>query len=568
MGKLPYLVPVVENSVVMLINNEIEIQNIDHLGIVAGIIDAIGLVEIINELIGEEPGEKVSPGHVVKAMILNGLGFVSQPLYMFPKFFENIACEHLIGAGVKPEYLNDDKLGRVMDKLFSKGLDTIFLIIALNAAKKFNVSLSSSHLDSSSMHLHGEYSSSLPEVSFVNQPTVNGQELEESAVKSSPKEITITYGYSRDHRPDLKQFIIELICLSDGDIPIFLKLASGNQADSSCFGQIAVDYQKQLEVDSLIVADCALYTEANIKLMSDLRWLCRVPLSIKSAQSLISTLPESEFVASTLTGYKFRETTATYAGVEQRWLVVQSEARRESDLRKLSQKIELAQAKALKELKQLAKDKFACEADAIKALAKLSKTFKYHQIESSEVTEVTMKNPDNPAEKAYSIWATISRNEAKINADVLSAGRFIIATNVLDSTVLSNDSMLIEYKAQQSCERGFGFLKDPLFFADSIFLKSPERIESLAMIMGLCLLVYTLAQRQLRAALSESKSTIKNQLGKATDRPTLRWIFQCFQSIHLVLFNQELHVSNWTQDRDFILNLLPDDCLRYYKLNT
>lgn len=86
--------------------------------------------------------------------------------------------------------------------------------------------------------------------------------------------------------------------------------------------------------------------------------------------------------------------------------------------------------------------------------------------------------------------------------------------------------------------------------------------------MGLCLLVYTLAQRQLRAALSESKSTVKNQLGKATDRPTLRWIFQCFQSIHLVLLERELHVSNWTQDRDFILNLLPDDCLRYYKLNT
>lgn len=86
---------------------EIKIQNIDHLGIVAGIIDAIGLVEIINDLIGEEKGEKVSPGHVVKAMILNGLGFVSKPLYMFPQFFETIACEHLIGAGVKPEYLND-----------------------------------------------------------------------------------------------------------------------------------------------------------------------------------------------------------------------------------------------------------------------------------------------------------------------------------------------------------------------------------------------------------------------------------------------------------------------------
>ncbi|WP_302480980.1 IS1634 family transposase [Nostoc sp. TCL240-02] len=162
--------------------------------------------------------------------------------------------------------------------------------------------------------------------------------------------------------------------------------------------------------------------------------------------------------------------------------------------------------------------------------------------------------------------ATVSKNESKIDTDILSAGRFIIATNVLESSELSDDLMLSEYKSQQSCENGFAFLKDPLFFADSTFLKASERIESLGMIMGLCLLVYTLAQRQIRAALKESKSTIKNQLGKATDRPTLRWIFQCFQSIHLVGFNNEKHVSNWTQDRDFILNLLPDDCLHYYQL--
>jgi len=557
----------VEKFVVKLKPQEIEIQNIDHLGIVAGIIDAIGLVEIINEIIGVEKGEKVSPGQVVKAMIINGLGFVSKPLYMFPQYFETIACEHLIGTGVKPEYLNDDKLGRVMDKLFIKGLDTIFFIIALKAAQKFGVSLSTSHLDSSSMHVHGQYNTSLPEVIFENQQVENNQELEEVAVKS-PKEITITYGYSRDHRPDLKQFIIEMICSGDGDIPIFLKLASGNQADSSCFGKIAVEYQKQLEVNSLIVADAALYTESNLKMMSEIRWLCRVPLSIKSAKSLISTLPESEFIDSTISGYKLASKTENYAGIEQRWLVVQSQERRESDLRKLTQKITKAESKAVQDLKKLSQEKFACEADAIKALSKLSKQFKYHQINEILVTQVKSKTKDSPEEISYQISATVSQNESKINTEVLSAGRFIIATNVLDSKELSNDSMLSEYKAQQSCERGFGFLKDPLFFADSIFLKSPERIESLGMIMGLCLLVYTLAQRQIRNALKDSKSTIKNQLGKATDRPTLRWIFQCFQCIHLVTLNQEEHISNWNQDRDFILRLLPDDCLSYYQLAT
>ncbi|UUO17112.1 IS1634 family transposase [Dolichospermum heterosporum] len=558
---------ILEATVVKLKPQEIEIQNIDHLGIVAGIIDSIGIVEIINELIGIEKDEKVNAGQVVKAMIINGLGFVSKPLYMFPKYFETIACEHLIGAGVKPEYLNDDKLGRVMDKLFIKGLDTIFFIIAVKAAKKFGVSLSTSHLDSSSMHVHGQYNTSLPEVIFENQKVGDNQELEELAVKS-PKEITITYGYSRDHRPDLKQFIIEMICSGDGDIPIFLKLASGNQTDSSCFGQIAVEYQKQLEVNSLIVADSALYTESNLKMMSDLQWLCRVPLTIKAAKSLISTIPESEFIDSTIPGYKLASKTENYAGIEQRWLVVQSQERRESDLRKLTQKIIKAESKAVQDLKKLSQEEFACVADAIKALSKLSKQFKYHQINVSIVTQIKSKTKDSPQEICYQISATVSQDESKINTELLSAGRFIIATNVLDSKELSDDSMLSEYKAQQSCERGFGFLKDPLFFADSIFLKSPERIESLGMIMGLCLLVYTLAQRQIRNALKESKSTIKNQLGKATNRPTLRWIFQCFQCIHLVTINQEEYISNWNQDRDFILRLLPDDCLRYYQLVT
>nr|CAO90952.1 unnamed protein product [Microcystis aeruginosa PCC 7806] len=559
---------VVEESVVKLKPQEIEIQNIDHLGIVAGIIDSIGIVEIINELIGVEKDEKVNAGQVVKAMIINGLGFVSKPLYMFPEYFETIACEHLIGTGVKPEYLNDDKLGRVMDKLFIKGLDTIFfIIIAVKAAQKFGVSLSTSHLDSSSIHVHGQYNTSLPEVIFENQKIGNNQELEEIAVKS-PKEITITYGYSRDHRPDLKQFIIEMICSGDGDIPIFLKLASGNQADSSCFGQIAVEYHKQLEVNSLMVADSALYTESNLKMMSDLQWLCRVPLSIKAAKSLISTIPESEFIDSTIPGYKLVSKTENYAGIEQRWLVVQSQERRESDLRKLTQKITKAESKAVLDLKKLSQERFACEADAIKALSKLSTQFKYHQINESKVTPAKSNKKDSLNEISYQISATVCQDESKINTELLSAGRFIIATNVLDSQELSDDSMLREYKAQQSCERGFGFLKDPLFFADSIFLKSPERIESMGMIMGLCLLVYTLAQRQIRNALKESKSTIKNQLGKATNSPTLRWIFQCFHCIHLITLNQEEHISNWNKDRDFILRLLPDDCLRYYQLAT
>ena len=78
--------------------------------------------------------------------------------------------------------------------------------------------------------------------------------------------------------------------------------------------------------------------------------------------------------------------------------------------------------------------------------------------------------------------------------------------------------MLDTYKQQQCAERGFSFLKDPLFFTDSVFIKSSERIESLALIMGLCLLVYTWAQRNLRSRLKQQEAFLKNQLGQPTNQ--------------------------------------------------
>ncbi|NEO33835.1 MAG: DUF4277 domain-containing protein [Symploca sp. SIO3C6] len=67
--------------------NEIQVKTLNHLGIIAGIIDEIGIVEIINDLVGMEPKEIINAGVVVKAIILNGLGFVSRPLSLFPQFF-------------------------------------------------------------------------------------------------------------------------------------------------------------------------------------------------------------------------------------------------------------------------------------------------------------------------------------------------------------------------------------------------------------------------------------------------------------------------------------------------
>jgi transposase len=107
--------------------------------VVAGIVDEIGLVEQVDELLGTHPQAVVSLGQVLKAMILNGLGFLSVPLYLFSQFFEGKAMEHLLGDGIAASHLNDDRLGRTLDCCYDYGVTKLFTTLALRAADKFGV---------------------------------------------------------------------------------------------------------------------------------------------------------------------------------------------------------------------------------------------------------------------------------------------------------------------------------------------------------------------------------------------------------------------------------------------
>ena len=554
---------------------EITVENLDHKGLVAGLIDQIEIVPKINQLVGEKPGEIVSPGLVVKAMIINGLGVVSAPLYLFSQFFEGKAIEHLIGAGIQPSHLNDDRLGRVLDKLYLVGVSEIFTSIALEAAQKFEIKTDTSHLDSSSFHLHGKYEQELPSVAFSSKQTdENKSDISSTNNRESPVPIKITYGYSRDHRPDLKQFILDLICSGDGDVPLFLRVASGNESDNSIFASICQDFKKQLNLDSLMVADSALYTAPNLEMLTNLRWLTRVPLSLKQAQQMVSQLKVTEFSDSSVMGYRWSEQRSNYGGIAQRWLVVESSFRGESDRRKLEKNLKKAELESKKKLRELSNVEFACSADAFSAANRLSQQLKYYnltQISSREATAKTDSNTSSsPAISSssliFKVQAQLELDASVVAKETQASGRFILATNVLDVEELKPDEMIVKYKEQQSAERGFGFLKDPLFFTASVFLKSPERIEALALVMGLCLLVYTLGQRLLRHNLQLTNSTVKNQLGKGTNRPTLRWIFQSFQSVHAVGIQGVQQVSNLTAERLAILNLFPVTCRSYYLL--
>jgi len=530
-----------------------DIKNLDHLGLVAGTIDEIGIEEIINNFLGESKTEKVSAGRVVKAMILNALGLFSSPLYLFSKFFEGKAIEHLIGQGVKSDYLNDDRLGRVLDKLYKAGIGKIFVALSLETIKKYQINMQTAHLDASSFCVHGEY---------------NYPEIEDGV--EEPRPIKITHGYSRDRRPDLKQYTMELICSGDSDIPLWMKMGDGNESEQKQFAKAIKEFKKTFKFEGLMVADAALYSQENLQYLDKIEWLSRVPLSIKSAYKLVTEIDSDKLKKSVNQEYSYEELEQNYGTIEQRWLLVESQERRKSDLKKLEKKIQKDYKEAIEKLKELKARDFACKPDAIKAANKLLKKSKYHRLTEIEAIEAFLKKDEGGKISEiyeYKVEATVTVCEERIQPDKRKAGRFIVATNLLDKERLSSEEMLVTYKnGQQSVERGFGFLKDPMFFVDSVFLKSPKRIEALGLIMALSLLVYKVAEREIRHTLERTGSKVKNQLGSLTARPTLRWLFQCFQSIHIYIDRGIKRVSNLNKERLYLLKFFPPTCQRYYLL--
>jgi len=225
------------------------VQDLDHLGIIAGIVDQMGLEDRVNQCLGTHPQQIVSPGQGIKAMILNGLGFVSAPLYLYEGFFLGKATEHLLGEGIEAAHLNDDYLGRLLDHVWAYGPSQLFSVVAMTAYRRFRLQAQRYHFDSSSMSVHGAYASE-------SEP---------------PGSIEITHGYSKDHRPDLKQFIVEMMCGDDGEVPLAIEIASGNQSDKAVFGQRLKAFAQQWDVEGILVADSALYSEGNLSELGALR---------------------------------------------------------------------------------------------------------------------------------------------------------------------------------------------------------------------------------------------------------------------------------------------------------
>jgi len=153
----------------------------------------MGLIEMIDARLGLDDQEGITTGEALAGMILNGWGFSDRPMSLTPQFFANKPVGLLFRDGVSAEHFNRFKLGRSLDKTFSYGCDTLFSEVALAVCQQEGIAQTFTWLDTTSFSLTG---ADVPE--------------------TDTQAIAITYGYSKDHRPDLKQAVLELMVAQDG----------------------------------------------------------------------------------------------------------------------------------------------------------------------------------------------------------------------------------------------------------------------------------------------------------------------------------------------------------------
>jgi transposase len=381
-------------------------------------------------------------------------------------------------------------------------------------------------MDTTSFHVDGEYNS--------DDPPAEDDKL-----------IHITQGYSRDHRPDLNQVVLELITENQASLPMMMAPLSGNSSDKVTFEQSIDSHIAHLHSNhglTLVVSDSAGYTRASLTAYEQQRvsWIMSVPGTLKEAKEFLNEV-DVEVMHDLSEGYRYTPLRSHYAEVEQRWLLIYSEQARARAVKSVDKELLKQSEQEHKAFEKLCRTRFNCPEDAERALAAYQQGLRVLDVHQAEITPhnhfAHAGRPRKDAEPdniSYHLSGTLAATITQREALITQRACFILATNNLDNDDLTDADILTEYKGQGHVERGFRFLKTPMFLASTLFLKKVERIMALLMVMTVCLLVYAALEHRIRKTLRKHHAHVPDQKGKPTNRPTARWVFELFLDVHLL----------------------------------
>ena len=388
--------------------------SIGHLGIVAGAFDTLGIAAVIDRAIPKTRQHYLTHGDTVKAMVLNGLGFVERRLYLYPEFFSDIAVDRLLGAGVTIDHLNDDVLGRTLDAIAAYGPTELFNAIVAECLLASEYGMHCLHVDTTTFSVSGEY-----DADFAS------------------RDMTITYGCPKDGRWDLKQFVLGMATDQHG-IPLFLQTFSGNESDKKTLLTIITQLTENLQHPGRVyhIADAAFYTAENLATLgTHTFWISRVPATLNEAKDLIAADLVLQPCADDR--YRYAEHASEYAGIPHKWVVYHSAPMQEQQEKTFEKRLENDRKKAETSLRKLGAREFACEPDARIAAEKWLQEHPRFCFTALDIRAVTRKitkkrgrpKADEPVEMVSTVSAEIEYDPRVVEQRRQNLGRFILATN-------------------------------------------------------------------------------------------------------------------------------------------
>ncbi len=541
------------------------ILSTDHYGLVVSTCRHLGIEEFIdNRLPKLSNNQKLSNGQLFVSMLVNAMSYVSKPMYLSPTFFRNVDVKTLFGENFDVSYLNDDAFGRLLDGLFQADVSNLFVELSLSCMKKLKQDVQCIHMDSTSFHLHGE---KYCDDSFGERYLINiNNDGNESSLNKEP--ITPARGYSRDAHPELQMITDE------HGMPIYMKPQDGNTNDNTGF-QASLALVKSLK-DAInfryLVADAALFTEPNLKDMAEkgILYITRAPNRLTEVRGLISSVISNnmELIDDEYSG---KLTDFEYKGVKLKALCVYSQQARKRAEKSVEAKVNKEIAELEKKLDKHGHKAFSCEPDALKATNEIIKKFKFVKVKELNVTKEPVYRKGRRAADAepvgynHFVQLTVERNEEIIAEEKNEKAVFVIVTNDTENDWKAAE-LLKNYKSQQRVERGFRFLKDPQFFMDSFFLKKPERIEALLMIMVTSLFVYSATEYIIRKKLKKESKTLPNQVNKEVQNPTVRWIYSMFTNVGRMVTEDKSIYVGLTDFQRRTVEALGEEWLKMYQI--
>lgn len=447
----------------------------------------------------------------------------------------------LLGEDIPAAKLDDDTAGRVLDRIAEVGTNVVMGGIAVGVVRSFGLDLSHAHQDVTSHKVYGDYM------------------LYE---EGHDHPFVITEGFSRDHRPDLKQLTHNLLCVDHG-IPVYSKIMDGNSSDKTINHRLIPEMAERMRSLGrqvfIYVADSALVTEENLALIDDwdngFLFVSRLPLTYNECHHAIAQAVEAdawqeigvisdepETRNRKPASYRCFETVVTLYGITYRALVVHSDAYDERRRKKVDKQILKEQEDLTKLKKDLEKIHYACLPDAEAAIKRIAPA-QFHQltiaIEPRPQYHKGRPKADGTRKiksMKYCLRISIEPYQDAVDRLRREAGCFILISNTLaeGTDSVSSRELLTIYKDQHMVERNFGFLKDPVF-VNALFLKSPRRIEALGLILVLALLIWRLMERTMRRNLRASDSTITGWEKRKTSRPTSLMLTTKFLGIFVLV---------------------------------